>query len=774
MLAVVLVLALSTTALAATYDFHSLQDPSKVYDKLELASSKDKRLEVFAAAGNWAIEAEDGSLYGLKDVSDKMGEGKSFEDAIADLEPVTPPSEELEVVSVSAIDDMKIAKDKDVELKFLVNGEEEVTKAEFDEKYGEEGYTVEFKYTFSGATEDERAGKVNKKNDFRYAVQVKDAEDNLIPEKLVAADYKKVEVVEAGKAVEVTELGLEDWDLDYVTTTDEDVKIEVVKAIDALGVEVKDAQLPKIKKVVSDDIRIAYYNRDGIVPVKAGEVTFTVEFDNEDVEDVEYTVEVKAGQKATSIDVEEPVKVKAKEASTVKFDVLDQYEEKLRTEAELSVKVGEADAEDINVTDGVATLQDLNLEKGTHKVVVKADNKEIGTFDIQAVDVVEGEIDEYKLVFDTEKTSLDINPLKLENGADTLEINVEAYIDGVEVELDGTELEAKSSDVDVATVKLEEGTITVTAKAEGTVTVSLYTVEGDLEVKVAELDVEVKNTTPQIDTLKTDREDGKFVVADEQSTGPIELTEQLLAQLTTEDVDLAEIEAGMMNIVEEVRYVENNHQVVVTVKDEFGGKSFVFDAITEKVAAATAAVEKAEEAVMNLDAKNYDLNRDSGKLKLDEDIKAAQTAHEDAAEAVDAVDEELYSSEVSALEGRLADVQDAIDEAQRQLDMDVTVDGNASYFVEVTLIGASFKEDVEKVVLSIWLDDTLQASATGTEALLELDQNPTGKSFNTGTSSYWIMEGEVGTGEEAPNLCKAEVTFKSGKVVTVEGNLLND
>ena len=106
--------------------------------------------------------------------------------------------------------------------------------------------------------------------------------------------------------------------------------------------------------------------------------------------------------------------------------------------------------------------------------------------------------------------------------------------------------------------------------------------------------------------------------------------------------------------------------------------------------------------------------------------------------------------------------------------MDVTVDGNADYFVEVRLIGASFKEDVEKVVLSIWLGDTLQATATGTEALLERDENPTGKSFNTGTSLNWIMEGEVGTGHNAPNLCKAEVTFKSGRVVTAVGNLIDD
>ncbi|MGI6649344.1 MAG: beta strand repeat-containing protein [Bacillota bacterium] len=103
MLAVVLMLALSSNVLAAEYDFHNLKDPSKSYGKLEFATSTAKRLDVAKAPGDYAIEAKDGKLYEYKKVIAKMSEGKTFEEAIAEIEPVEKPTEGLEVVEVSAI-----------------------------------------------------------------------------------------------------------------------------------------------------------------------------------------------------------------------------------------------------------------------------------------------------------------------------------------------------------------------------------------------------------------------------------------------------------------------------------------------------------------------------------------------------------------------------------------------------------------------------------------------------------------------------------------------
>lgn len=103
MLAVVLILALSSNVLAAEYDFHNLKDSSKSYGKLEFATSTAKRLDVAKAPGDYAIEAKDGKLYEYKKVIAKMSEGKTFEEAIAEIGPVEKPTEGLKVVSVSAI-----------------------------------------------------------------------------------------------------------------------------------------------------------------------------------------------------------------------------------------------------------------------------------------------------------------------------------------------------------------------------------------------------------------------------------------------------------------------------------------------------------------------------------------------------------------------------------------------------------------------------------------------------------------------------------------------
>ena len=122
------------------------------------------------------------------------------------------------VESVSAINDTTIKSGVETTLKLSVNGKEELTKTEFEEKY--EGYTVEFKYNFSGATAKERTGVVTKTSDFKYAVQVTDAEGNLVPETVQTSDFTTVKVADAAVATEVTSVGLEvngeEYELDYI------------------------------------------------------------------------------------------------------------------------------------------------------------------------------------------------------------------------------------------------------------------------------------------------------------------------------------------------------------------------------------------------------------------------------------------------------------------------------------------------------------------------------------------------------------------------------
>jgi len=160
---------------------------------------------------------------GLKTFQIKWEKESLLRTQLPDLEPVTPPSEELEVVSVSAITGQVIPAGIETELKFLVNGKEELTAAQFAEKYGEEGYTVEFKYNFN-ANAVEKAGKVSKDTDFKYAVQVEDAEGNLIPETVTAADFVDVKVVAASAATKVNSVALytetEEWTAATVAESD--------------------------------------------------------------------------------------------------------------------------------------------------------------------------------------------------------------------------------------------------------------------------------------------------------------------------------------------------------------------------------------------------------------------------------------------------------------------------------------------------------------------------------------------------------------------------
>ena len=93
-------------------------------------------------------------------------EGKSYTGTLK--EAWVNPEKELTVESVNAINGQVIPASTATELKFLVNGTEELTATEFEEKY--EGYKVAFKYNKTGL---DAKGNVNvAAGTYKYAVEV--------------------------------------------------------------------------------------------------------------------------------------------------------------------------------------------------------------------------------------------------------------------------------------------------------------------------------------------------------------------------------------------------------------------------------------------------------------------------------------------------------------------------------------------------------------------------------------------------------------------------
>lgn len=505
-------------------------------------------------------------------------------------------------ITVIEITDTKIAKDVATELKFLVNNEEELTKAEFEEKY--EGYTVTFKYTKTGMPAN---GKVTEASEgkFKYAVQVKDPEGNLIPEELTADDFKEVTVVDASKAVEVTEVSLVDGSGEkWEQTVLSGVKIAATGYLNALGQDqdAKDdadediVEEPEIKSVVSDQPTVAYWDATGkeIVVLQDGTVTFTVEFDGIE-EKHEITFDVKAEQEVGSVSAE-ALKVAAGASTEVVFDVLDTDDEKYLGTETLYYTIEQAEGED---EEGSEATSDGKLSvthefvAGTNIVTVYADaerTEKLGSVTVTAVDVAEGTPNKYELEF----ANKDANFLDLNTEADpvatSLDINIKAYLDEVLVDWNkgvdaDYKLIAKSGNKNVpvefaTSVTAETGVVTAEtikvklpengAKA-GTAVVDLYTKQGDLTVKVASIDIEVKNTTPKFTTL-TLKED---TVVDVKSDAD-DLVQAVLDAVVESDASAnPKLEAKH---IEEVTYVAGNNVVLVKIDDLYGGALITLDA----------------------------------------------------------------------------------------------------------------------------------------------------------------------------------------------------
>lgn len=497
--------------------------------------------------------------------------------------------EELGVVkSVAAIKGQVVpaAADNKVALKFLLNGKREITAAQFAKLYD---YEITFKYNAStdGLGDD---GVVTIANPgtfkYKYAVQAsKDGDD--IPETLLSSDYVDFQIREE-KIANVTKWGLAVADsdaeefgepVDYLIVGDnEDVRIAAFEAVDSFGKVLKDDDgLALVKPVVngtvtSSNAAVADYVGARVVAYKAGTAVLTFKFEGINKT---YTlkVTVKEARKSTSI-ANKNTRVPLGTTLTWANDivVLDQYGDKMATPA-ITVKVK-----------GVVVETSYKFATaGKYAITVFVADKQIGSFTVEAVNILETDARSYGLEFASPKLTefkysfyppAAFAPL-------TLAVNVEVYAKNTllpdEAEnVTGDDFIVKSSDVKMMTATLSEGVITVTPVSDpavkfGSATITLYKVEGTMETPLKSIVIEVKNVTPQIN--KVEFKKGVEELGLTSSAGAYTVTDTDHLVITDPKTPAL---AFSNDLLKSIDYNETDGIAVITLKDEFGGKSFTF------------------------------------------------------------------------------------------------------------------------------------------------------------------------------------------------------
>jgi len=554
-------------------DFGTAVEAITFPTKVALNLSDETTVEVDAT---FACDNYDGNVAGeyVFTATYELPEGVTGDKPAATVKVVVAAKPLLAVESVSAINDMTIAANEDVELKFLVNGEEELTKAEFEEKY--EGYTVTFKYNRTDS-KLKATGEVNSATSFKYAVQVKDAEGTLIPEELGLEDYLEVKVADADTIATIETVALSN-ERDYLTVGEEDVKFEIVAAKNALGEDLEEDIFKNEEptKVVSSDIFVAYYAEDKIVARAVGPVTFTLTYGiGDDAIEVELSVEVKEAGVATRVEAEDQKVALGTEKENLEFKVFDQHDLDITDTDKYSIVVKDEEEKETDLSaKGIFTVEILN-KKATAEV--------IGSFTVTVVDVATADYDSYFFEEANKEVVLDVK-----EGAkvSTKELTLKGVKEGVTVLADNLTIETdetkdglflKSSDKDVFTVAYNAGTVTVTLNNDlekaATAKVQLINKMGSIEITEAELELEVVNTTPQINNL-TLAEGVKTldVVKSEDDTWDVYNPAQLVSSDLKEDETIEDM-------IAKVEFSSNDGKAIVTIKDIYGGKEFVFDAI---------------------------------------------------------------------------------------------------------------------------------------------------------------------------------------------------
>lgn len=500
---------------------------------------------------------------------------------------------EPELVSVKAMDQtvaQRTTAPTTAELKFLVNGQV-YTATSFEEVFGNE-YTLTFSYSAAapGTSAEKAEGKVNVTAlvEFKYAVQVTDDLGKKIPATITSADYADVEIVAPTAPVKVTEYGLYDSayivsltgdakvdtseKLDFVAYGDTNAVIVATKGLNGLGQEIDLKAYPEA--VTSSKVSVAHYTT-GVVTNAVGTTTFEIKWTGI-LEKNQLVVEVKAARVASAID-NANLKVQWDATGNGTFtiaatyiDLLDQYEAEfdyadlasgealvLRMRNPLGATVTPAGNAYALETKGVYTVT-----VSVYKDSVFARN--LGSFTIEAVDLTNVTKVDYELKFALPTaTELDANPLP-SNTKKTLNLVIKAYKAGVpqtDPSISPT-LVAETSDVKIATIS----GLTVTAVGPGTATITLYTVDGSVKTAVATISVLVKNSTPQILTLKATAANGKVTGTDVAAT--------LAGDLASPDLPATVPFAADM--IEGVVYSASDKTVVITLKALYGGKVFTY------------------------------------------------------------------------------------------------------------------------------------------------------------------------------------------------------
>lgn len=571
-------------------------DLEKAIEDAKAVEAKDEAtqtaLDEAITAAEAVVAKEDATAEEVKVVLDALTE------AVTAATPVV-------VESVTAIT-QTIAKSTATALKFEVNGKE-YTTATFAKEFAD--YTVDFKFSNPTVKATLSEGKVSATEDFKYAVEIKDKDGNAV-NTVANTDYVTVKVAEAATAVKVNELGLVDGSAvkfaHESVLKGETAKIVATKYENALGQDEKSlvegtankvVTAPTVKNVVSSDPTIAYYDKtDGIKVLKDGKVTFTVEFN--DIEE-KSTIEVNVKKEQTVASAKAADQKIANDASSIDLGIkfYDEAEEELHAAPTVYYTTTLAGKNEASTATETAPVAADFTTAGVYTVNVykAADKKEkLGSFKVESVEVAaNAKIDDYKLAYakdadEKDVTTLDLNSL-LTTPANETTLTAKGFIKEIEQPLTkGLELVAKSSDNKIVKVKnangevaQTDGEINLQAVAEGEATITLYTVEGDIETPVATAKITVENSAPQVTelTLKKDTKvDGKAT----------DLKAAVIAAVNEE------IKADQ---IDEVTPVEANGVVLVDIKDEFGGKTFTLDAKFEDATlqTATATISKASD-----------------------------------------------------------------------------------------------------------------------------------------------------------------------------------
>lgn len=504
--------------------------------------------------------------------------------------------EDIEVESVEGTTE-QIRENEEQQLEFTVNGIRDLSVEQLEDA----GYDVEFLYSSNEAPFDsdeaQDEGIINGEetdSSFRYAVSITDEDGNEVTSEEVSVDVNADSDV-----TEVTEVGLFDGDdryeNDYVTTANEGNTIEAVTGLNSFGEEVEADE--EIESVTSSDVAVAYYN-DGLQVNGEGEVTLSVKFKG--IEDpVEMDLEVVEDQEISSVEENNTTQRYTTNAENDTFTVVDQYGEQWEEDEEnpesidytITDEEGEVVQEDsATINDGTVNIDYPDNLEGEYELNFTYNDEDIASTTLEFVELDVTEVDEFNLSAEPESVDLadahdDSNGDFYENHED-LEISVtsDAMFDGADLSEDEVEealtslnesgqLQVRTSDEDIATVADGEETdvsaaealnFEVNGESEGTATVYLEHVEGDFTTTLAQVEVEVENTISQIENLEL----AEGVEALEiQNDGGWDVN-----QLSSSDADLQDY------MIDNVDFSSNDGQAVITLKEIYGGETFVVDA----------------------------------------------------------------------------------------------------------------------------------------------------------------------------------------------------